>query len=49
METIIMRGKPVADKYRQLITEKIQAAKEGGRITTLAVIVVGDEIGRAHV
>ena len=43
METIIMRGKPVADKYRQLVTEKIQAAKENGRLVTLAVIVVGDD------
>lgn len=43
METIIMRGKPVADKYRQLITEKIQAGKENGRLVTLAVIVVGDD------
>ena len=43
METIIMRGKPVADKYRQLITEKIQAAKESGRLTTLAILVVGDD------
>ena len=43
METIIMRGKPVADKYRQFITEKIQAGKENGRLVTLAVIVVGDD------
>ena len=43
METIIMRGKPVADKYRQLITEKIQAAKGSGRLTTLAILVVGDD------
>ena len=30
MDTIIMRGKPVADKYRQLVSEKLQAAKENG-------------------
>ena len=43
MDTIIMRGKPVADKYRQLVSEKLQAAKENGRLVTLAVIVVGDD------
>lgn len=41
--TIIMRGKPVADKYRELITKKISDAKENGKLVTLAVIVVGDD------
>ena len=43
MDTIIMRGKPVADKYRELITNKINAAKANGRLVTLAVVVVGDD------
>lgn len=43
MTAIIMRGKPVADKYRELITNKINAAKENGRLVTLAVIIVGED------
>lgn len=43
METLIMRGKPVADAYREAITAKIAAAKEKGLIVTLAIVVVGDD------
>lgn len=43
MTTILMRGKPVADKYRELIKRKIHGAKQNGRMTTLAVLVVGDD------
>lgn len=38
-----MKGKPVADKYRELIAKKIHEAKANGRIVTLAVVVVGDD------
>ena len=43
METIIMRGKPVADEYRLAVQEKILAARQRGLIVTLAIIVVGDD------
>ena len=43
METILMRGKPVADVYREMITEKIAAAKQRGLLVTLAIVVVGDD------
>ncbi|MDY4921352.1 MAG: tetrahydrofolate dehydrogenase/cyclohydrolase catalytic domain-containing protein [Phascolarctobacterium sp.] len=43
METILMRGKPVADVYREAITEKITAAKQCGLVVTLAIVVVGDD------
>lgn len=43
METILMRGKPVADVYRAAIAEKIAAAKQRGLTVTLAIIVVGDD------
>ena len=43
METIIMRGKPVADAYRQAVVEKIAAAKQRGLLVTIAIIVVGDD------
>ena len=43
METILMRGKPVADVYRETITEKIAAAKQLGLLVTLAIVVVGDD------
>ena len=42
METLIMRGKPVADVYREAITEKIAAAKARGLLVTLAIVVVGE-------
>ena len=43
METILMRGKPVADVYREAITEKIAAAKARGLLLTLAIVVVGED------
>lgn len=44
METILMRGKPVADVYREIITQKFAAAKERGLLVTLAIIIVGDDL-----
>ena len=43
METILMRGKPSSDVYREAITEKIAAAKQRGLLVTLAIVVVGDD------
>ena len=43
MESIVMRGKPVADAYREVITEKINAAKQRGLLVTLAIVLVGDD------
>lgn len=43
METILMRGKPASDVYRETITEKIAAAKQRGLLVTLAIVVVGDD------
>lgn len=43
METILMRGKPVADVYREIITQKFATAKERGLLVTLAIIIVGDD------
>lgn len=43
METILMRGKPVADVYREIITQKFAAAKERGLLVILAIIIVGDD------
>lgn len=43
MKTILMKGKPVADAYKEKVAEKIAAAKERGIKATLAVIVVGDD------
>ena len=43
METLLMKGKPVADAYREAVSAKIAAAKEKGIKVTLAIIVVGDD------
>lgn len=43
METLLMKGKPVADAYRETVSAKITAAKEKGIKVTLAIIVVGDD------
>lgn len=43
METILMRGKPASDVYREAITERIAAAKQRGLLVTLAIVVVGDD------
>ncbi len=43
METVLMRGKPVADVYREAISKKIAVAKQQGLVVTLAILVVGDD------
>lgn len=43
METLIMKGKPVADVYREAISAKIAAAKTRGVKAALAIVVVGDD------
>ena len=43
METVLMRGKPASDVYREAITEKIAATKQRGLLVTLAIVVVGDD------
>ena len=43
METLIMRGKPVADAYRETIMQRVTNALGKGRKVTLAIIVVGDD------
>lgn len=43
METILMKGKPVADVYRAEISAKIAEAKAKGVIACLAILVVGDD------
>ena len=43
METLIMRGKPVADAYRETIMQRVANALGKGRKVTLAIIVVGDD------
>ena len=43
METLLMKGKPVADAYRETIIARVARALEKGRKVTLAIIVVGDD------
>ena len=43
METLLMKGKPVADKYREAIGAKIARAHSQGKEVTLAIVVVGDD------
>lgn len=43
METILMKGKPVADVYREEISAKIAEAKAKGVVACLAILVVGDD------
>lgn len=43
MDCVLMKGKPVADAYREAIAAKIAKAKEQGVKITLAIIVVGDD------
>lgn len=38
-----MRGKPVADVYREAIAKKIAVAKQHDLVVTLAILVVGDD------
>lgn len=37
METVLMRGKPVADVYREAIAKKIAVAKQHDLVVTLAI------------
>lgn len=43
METLLMKGKPVADVYRENIAASIVAAKESGNKPTLVILLVGDD------
>ena len=43
METVLMKGKPVAEAYKETVREKIAAAKEKGVTVTLAIVVVGGD------
>ncbi len=43
MDTVIMKGKPVADVYREAIAATIARAKLRGVLVTLAIIVVGND------
>ena len=46
METLLMKGKPVADAYRETIIARVARALEKGRKVTLAIIVVGEKGAR---
>lgn len=43
MEALLMKGKPVADVYRENISASIAAAKESGNKPTLVILLVGDD------
>ncbi len=43
METLMMRGKAVADAARERIAAKIAAAKEREKEVTLAIVTVGED------
>lgn len=43
MGTLLMKGKPVADVYRENIIARIVAAKENGHMPTLVILLVGDD------
>ena len=43
MEQIIMSGRPVADAYKEKIKEKVEAARQAGKIVTLAILTVGQD------
>lgn len=43
MEALLMKGKPVADVYRENIAASIAAAKESGNKPTLIILLVGDD------
>lgn len=43
MEALLMKGKPVADVYRENIAASIAAAKESGTKPTLVILLVGDD------
>lgn len=43
MEALLMKGKPVADVYRENIAASIAAAKGNGHMPTLVILLVGDD------
>lgn len=43
METVIMRGKAVADEYRRDVRLRIAAAKQRGILVTLNIVLVGND------
>lgn len=43
MENLLMKGKPVADVYREAISAKIAAAREKGHKVTLVILLVGND------
>lgn len=43
MKALLMKGKPVADVYRENIAASIAAAKESGNKPTLVILLVGDD------
>lgn len=43
MEALLMKGKPVADVYRENIAASIAATKESGNKPTLVILLVGDD------
>lgn len=43
METLLMRGKPVADTYREAISQRVLKAKNNGNKITLVILLVGND------
>lgn len=43
MEVLLMKGKPVADAYRETIAQRVLEKKNKGRKTTLAILLVGND------
>lgn len=43
METLLMRGKPVADTYREAISQRVLEAKNNGNKITLVILLVGND------
>ncbi len=43
MEALLMKGKPVADAYRETISKRVAEAKEAGNKVTLVIVLVGND------
>lgn len=43
MEALLMRGKPVADTYRDAISQRVLEAKNNGNKLTLVILLVGND------
>lgn len=43
MEVLLMRGKPVADTYRDAISQRVLEAKNNGNKITLVILLVGND------